>query len=82
MTELRCRKNTHAGDDENHSHLCTTFQPALHELQSFYMDSFIQLPMRSTTKSHYRLTTDPGASRPLWVSAVTDAVKNIPLCLH
>ena len=46
-----------------------------------WLSSFIQLPMRSTTKSHYRPTTDADASRPLRVSAVTDAVENSPLCL-
>ena len=30
----------------------------------------------------FRTTTHPGASRPLRVSAVTDAVENTPLCLH
>ena len=36
-------------------------------------EHFIHLPMRSTTKSHNRPTTDSGASRPVRVSAVTDA---------
>ena len=44
--------------------------------------TFIQLPMRSAMKSHYRPTTDPGASRPLWVSATSDAVENTPLCMY
>ena len=44
-----------------------------------YRTSTVLLPMRSTTKSHYGPTTGPGASRPLRVSAVGDAVENTPL---